>query len=245
MGAGRSVQGYRVINVQPGSPLEEGGLQSYLDFILSVNAVTLRGGNDFAAFVNLHVGERLNLQVFNILTQEVREEVVVPRQEWGGAGLLGGTVRFEEWSSESGSGLKVLSVLPGSPAEVAGLVALQDHILGTDTVSLTHLDQLASLVHRFQELPIYVYSSTEHRVRTVTLRLKPGEQLGIDAGQGAVHRLGKEEGPAPIQEAKVEGPPPSLSSAPIPALLVSRDPRVQQEARKTTERVLTNPFGTS
>lgn len=247
MGAGRSVQGYRVIHVQPGSPIEEGGLQSYLDFILSANGTVLRGGNDFAVLVNQHVGQRLNLQVFNILTQEEREEVVVPRQDWGGAGLLGGTVRYEEWSAESGSGLKVLSVLSGSAAETAGLVAQQDYILGTDAVSLTHLDQLAGLVHRSQELPIYVYSSVEKRVRTVTLRLKPGEQLGIDAGQGAIHRLGKEEEPAqePVQAAKVAVPPPSMNAAPTPALLVSRDPRVPQEPRKTAERVLTNPFGTS
>lgn len=227
--------------------MEEGGLQSYLDFILSVNGTILRGGNDFAALVNRNIGERLNLRVFNILSQEEREEIVVPRQEWGGAGLLGGTVRYEEWSAESGSGLKVLSVVPGSPAEAAGLVALQDFLLGTDAESLTHLDQLAGLVHRSQELPIYVYSSGEKRVRRVVLRIKPGEQLGIDAGQGAIHRLGKEE--EGLQEqgevAKATVPMESMSAAPTPALLVSRDPRIPKEPRKTAERVLTNPFGTS
>ena len=247
MGAGQNVQGYRVIQVQPGSPLEEGGLQSYLDFIVSANGTPLRAGNDFATIVSRNVGGQLALQVFNILTQETREEVVVPRSDWGGAGLLGGTVRYEEWTAESGSGLKVLSVLPGSPAEAAGLVPQQDYILGTDAVSLTHLDQLASLVHRYQELPIYVYSTEEQRVRVVTLKLKPGEHLGIDAGQGAVHRLGK-EGTAtqpPEVETKVETPPVMASSAPIPTLLVSRDPRLPQDKPRATEHVLTNPFGTN
>ena len=270
MGSGSSVEGFRVIQVLPGSPLEEGGLQSYIDFIVEANGVRLNSHTTFQSIVSKSIGTRLDLKVFNVVGQDVREEVVVPRQDWGGSGVLGGTVRFEEWSADADFGIKVLSVMPGSPAEVAGLVPEEDYILGTDAVTLRNVDHLVSLILQAgKELLVYVYNAGEKRVRTVTLRLQEGKtQLGIDAGTGAVHSLKARS----VREAKAKSdqqernrevdsqppiaiPPPVISPPvqeqvvlpPPPAFTASTVPNRPQKEKSSSAsapHVLKNPFQT-
>ena len=207
--ASSSVQGFRVVQVLPGSPLEQGHLQSYIDFIVSANGVRLCNDSKFSVIISKSVDCAVVLKVFNILSKRTREETVIPRKTWGGSGLLGGTVRFEEWSSEDDFGVRVLGLLPGSPAEAAGLVPMDDYILGTDEVTVMGADHLVTLALRASmALPLYVFSVKTRSVRTVSLTFPEGErQLGIDAGEGALHFIENvlatpvKEEPAPEKKA--------------------------------------------
>lgn len=186
---GGALYGFRVIRVEPGSPLEEAGLQSYLDFLLSANGVRLVSEDRLAAIVSKSVDCPVLLRVFNVLTRKTREATVVPRQ-WGGPGLLGGSVRFEEWSGEEDLGVRVLGTQPNSPAAVCGLQPDCDFILGSEEVTITCADQLSALALKSEgSLPLYVFNAEQRIVRRVVLTLLADSPLGLDVGQGALHSL--------------------------------------------------------
>lgn len=186
---GAALYGFRVIRVEPGSPLEEAGLQSYLDMLLSANGVRLVSEDRLAAIISKSENCPILLRVFNVLTRKTRDATVVPRQ-WGGSGLLGGSVRFEEWSGEEDLGVRVLGILPDSPAAACGLQPLYDFILGSDEVTITCADQLSALALKTEgSLSLYVFNAEQRRIRRVSLTLTAGSPLGLDVGQGALHTL--------------------------------------------------------
>lgn len=186
MGAGTpvSAEGFRVIQVLPHSPLAASGVHMYLDFIVCANSLRLRNNGAFAKVVAKSAGQTLTLRVFNVLTREERETSVVPREEWGGEGLLGGTVRYEQWSSRLPFGLKVVEVTEKSPAAECGLVP-SDFLLGTDSTTFQDIDHFVSVLPRTPtSLPIYVFNQDSLHVRKVLLRVGEGEALGFEAEVG-------------------------------------------------------------
>lgn len=52
-------------------------------------------------------------------------------RNWGGQGMLGVTIRFDSFWRAEESLVRVLEVVPDSPAELAGLQAEDDYLLGT------------------------------------------------------------------------------------------------------------------
>jgi len=76
------------------------------------------------------VGQEICCTVFNTHTMRTRETVLVPRSDWGGAGLLGVTIRFSIARPLEKHTLHVLDVYPSSPASSAGLDGYNDYILG-------------------------------------------------------------------------------------------------------------------
>jgi len=186
---GGALYGFRVIRVEQGSPLEEAGLQSYLDLLLSANGVRLVSEDRLAAIVSKSVDCPVLLRVFNVLTRKTRDATVVPRQ-WGGPGLLGGSVRFEEWSGEEDLGVRVLGTQPNSPAAACGLQPDYDFILGSEEVTINGADQLSALALKSEgSLTLYVFNAEQRTVRRVCLALTAGSPLGLDVGQGALHAI--------------------------------------------------------
>ena len=57
---------------------------------------------------------------------------------WGGTGLLGATVRFDETEKAMNEGVRVLDVFEKSPAAHAGLIPYNDYLLASTDVSLFH-----------------------------------------------------------------------------------------------------------
>jgi GRASP55/65 PDZ-like domain len=145
---------------------------------------------------------RLFVVVFNIKSQEARIVHLTPSDTWGGAGLLGVTIRLDNYAGAEDRFIRVISVDTengNSPAAVAGLLSDgTDFILGTThhTInSVTHFAQLLRVsIDRVVEL--YVYNSATDIVRVVALmptyewNKKGGNGLlGAEVGTGYLHRL--------------------------------------------------------
>jgi hypothetical protein len=121
---------------------------------------------------------------------------------WGGAGLLGVTIRLDNYAGAEDRFIRVLSVDTengNSPASVAGLSADgTDFILGTTHHTINSLSHFAQLLNENVDrvIELYVYNSSTDVVRVVTLLPsyewnKNGGKglLGAEVGTGYLHRL--------------------------------------------------------
>lgn len=123
--------GFRVHRVESGSPGYDAGLQSILDYIVVANGVRLdKDDGSFVRMIQESKNKEMRLCVFNTHTLRTRETVLVPREGWGGSGLLGITIRFDVTHPLEKHTLHVLDVYKDSPASSAGLDAFNDYILG-------------------------------------------------------------------------------------------------------------------
>lgn len=138
----------------------------------------------------------VELLVWNIKSQEKREVQLVPNDDWPGAGLLGVTIRLDDYGGADERLIRVLEVEQNSPASIAGLVPLQDYLLGTTAASFESTATLASVLHEHCDMvvEIYVYNSESDIVRVVSLMPtlswgNGGGLLGAEVGVGYLHRL--------------------------------------------------------
>lgn len=134
--------------------------------------------------------------VWNIKSQEKREVELVPNDDWPGAGLLGVTIRLDNYGGADERLIRVLEVEQNSPASIAGMVPMQDYLLGTTAVSFESTKVLATVLHRNRDqvVEIYVYNSESDIVRVVALMPTTSwgagnGLLGAEVGVGYLHRL--------------------------------------------------------
>jgi hypothetical protein len=131
--------------------------------------------------------------VHNIKSNSQRLVRITPSSTWGGAGLLGVTIRLDNYGGADERLIRVLSVEHNSPAAIAGLVPESDYLLGTTSASFDSDQMLAEvlMVHSDRIVEIYVYSSESDMVRVVTLMptLSWGGRglLGAEVGTGYLH----------------------------------------------------------
>lgn len=133
--------------------------------------------------------------VWNIKCQEQRFVELSPSDNWGGAGLLGVTIRLDNYGGADERLIRVLTVQDNSPASIAGLVPLKDYLLGTTVTAFGSTQALASVLqyHVDQVVEIYAYNSDSDVVRVVALM--PTHSwggkglLGAEVGTGYLHRL--------------------------------------------------------
>ena len=143
-----------------------------------------------------HTTQQLNTTVvWNIKSQQARLVKLIPDDTWGGAGLLGVTIRLDNYAGAEDRLVRVLSVQPKSPAAVAGLVPEKDFLLGTTHQTLESTNQLAAVLQEYQDhvVELYVYNTDSDIVRVValmpTLSWGGGGLLGAEVGTGYLHRL--------------------------------------------------------
>jgi len=204
--------GSRVLGVQPNSPASRAGLVSFFDFLVGVNGQIMFGCEaedgedgrgeyyedvDFPALLKGSINQEIELLVFNIKSQTQRLITLTPSTNWGGAGLLGVTIRTDNYSTAEENLLRILSVSPHSPAALAGLTPLSDYLLGTSQESFENEEMLANILEDSEDqvLEIYVYNTESDVVRVVTimptLKWDGGGLLGAEVGRGYLHRLPK------------------------------------------------------
>jgi hypothetical protein len=82
--------------------------------------------------------------VWNIKSQEQRFVDLTPDDSWGGAGLLGVTIRLDNYGGADERLIRVLEVENDSPASVAGLVPMKDYLLGTTAIAFGSTKMLVS-----------------------------------------------------------------------------------------------------
>ena len=85
-GANQNV--WHIIAVQPNSPAALAGLESNNDYVLGAESV-LNQADDLIALVQANIGKPLKLYVYNVVTDQVREVILTPNENWGGEGCLG------------------------------------------------------------------------------------------------------------------------------------------------------------
>merc|ERR1712071_258328 len=160
--------GYRVLGVQPNSPASDAGLVSFFDFLVGANGRMLfnsvssnekddnddvgeeeeeeeegeLGDVDFVELLQNNVGRPIELLVFNIKSQETRLCYMTPSKSWGGAGLLGVTIRVDSYAHAEDNLLRVLEVEDNSPAQMAGLQTESDYLLGTKSSTFSSMGVL-------------------------------------------------------------------------------------------------------
>jgi hypothetical protein len=133
--------------------------------------------------------------VYNIKSQESRLVTLTPSNSWGGAGLLGVTIRLDNYGGADERLIRVLSVEHNSPAAIAGLLPEKDYLLGTQTESFEDTSSLSDMLHRNVDkvCEIYVYNTDSDVVRVVALMPTwswgGGGLLGAEVGTGYLHRL--------------------------------------------------------
>lgn len=153
----------------------------------------------------------------------MRSILVEPSETWGGQGLLGISIRFCSFEGASENVWHILEVHPGSPADLAGLRAFTDYIIGADGVLSDH-DDLYNLVesHEGRCLKLYVYSSVEDACREVTITPNSrwgGEgSLGCGIGFGYLHRIPVRGGGLPPTTVTIGGNSTNLNAEKQPLL---------------------------
>ena len=188
--------GYRVLGIQPNSPASAIGLVSFLDFIVSANGVPLTTlDNTFIELIKASEDKPLPLKVYNCKSKSFRDLVLIPSRNWPGEGMLGVTIRFDSYHNAEEHLCHVTDVDADSPAELAGLVADSDFLLGTlEKVFKTPeilFDELKENVN--SPIDFYVYNSESDDVRVCVVMPSSdwgGEGLlGAGVASGLLHAL--------------------------------------------------------
>ncbi|KAM3849450.1 Golgi reassembly-stacking protein 1-like [Diretmus argenteus] len=192
---GGTNSGYHVHGVQYNSPAQRAGFEPFFDFILSIGNARLNKESDLLKdLLKANVEKPVKLEVYSTKTQRVRELEVVPSNMWGGQGLLGASVRFCSFEGASENVWHVLDVEAHSPAELAGLQAHHDFIVGADQV-LQDSEDFFSLIEANEGKPLklLVYNTQSDQCREVVVTPNGawgGEgSLGCGIGYGYLHRI--------------------------------------------------------
>lgn len=86
-------QGIRVLDVFPNSPAKQAGLIPYKDYLLGTTEVMFRDLDELVEIVNLSLGKKTQIYVYNSDTEAIREVTIVPNNNWGGDGSIGADIR--------------------------------------------------------------------------------------------------------------------------------------------------------
>lgn len=192
---GGGTEGYHVLKVQDNSPGQKAGLEAFFDFIVAIAGTRLDQDNDMLKeLLRQNVDKPVRLTVYSSKTQTVRELTLTPSKNWGGQGLLGVSIRFCSFEGANENVWHILEVHPNSPAEIAGLRAYSDYVIGADAIRHEN-DDLFTLIesHEQQPLKMYVYNIDDDACREVTI--KPNSNwggegaLGCGIGYGYLHRI--------------------------------------------------------
>ncbi len=225
-GAGERPQvGYHVLRVNPSSPGHLAGLIPFFDFIVSVGGdlqhqrLLEHEDSTLVDALQQNVGRELTLGVFSSRSETVRHVQLTPRNDWGGIGLLGVSIRFNSIKNAEEQVWHVEQVYPRSPAFTAGLQANTDYIVGTPDVLFSDEDDLYTMLRSSASVPLYVYSVLSDDIRIVTVA--PNAEwggdgvLGCELGYGLLHRIPRQRvknSPAAVAAvpAAASGPAPSI-----------------------------------
>lgn len=86
-------QGIRVLEVFPNSPSAIAGIVPFKDFLLGTADVMFRDIDELVEIVQLCLGKRMQIYVYNCDTETIREVYIVPNNNWGGDGAIGCDIR--------------------------------------------------------------------------------------------------------------------------------------------------------
>lgn len=185
MGASESRQlppgdALHVVRVLPNSPAALAGVTPLLDFVVGANGAIL--GSDVSALATVlasSIGREVILEVYSAVNKDIRRVAVTPSVTWGSnEGLLGISVRACNYTDALKS-WHVVDVVQGSPADMAGLRAEVDYIIGSRNGVLRDKEDLFELIEENVDrnaVHLAVYSKDTEKCHEVGV-----ERLGHDA----------------------------------------------------------------
>eukprot|EP00667_Euglena_gracilis_P016746 EG_transcript_17554 len=162
--------GYQIGRVVPNSPAHKAGLVPFFDFIQIVDnhPIEQRPATFFREYLMKSVGQQIQLKVFNTKTNTYRDVYMVPNNSWGGQGLLGCSINWEDIEKAMTYAWHILDVIPGSNADRAGFVGYRDYIVGMQAT-------LSSSSRSAQEVFITMFQDTGDFHRRLNSRIEAAQ----------------------------------------------------------------------
>ena len=154
--------------------------------------------------------------------------------------MLGTTIRYESWEPNQGN-VHVMKVFENSPAATAGLIELQDYILGTDDITIPTVDYLSKAIANKDKVTLFVFNSVKKQVRKVPIEINPnwgGEgSLGCDIADGYMHKMteadqyqSNPDTTIPTEEEVIDGTPEKIQEEKIPLVQAKQQVSASSEA---------------
>jgi len=191
--------GWRVLATDSRGPCNEGSIIPFFEYIIGINGKRLDGvAVTLKEELQANSNKPTELTILNYKTLKTRKITVCPSDDWGGVGLLGLIITYDNFRTADERVVRVLSVYPGSPAMIAGLHPFVDYILGTESCIFHGIDSFEEYIsgNVDVELTLRVYNSKMCQVRQVKIRPtsnwgNSGSQgiLGCEVSSGLLHKV--------------------------------------------------------
>eukprot|EP00756_Hemistasia_phaeocysticola_P051930 Hpha_TRINITY_DN27114_c0_g1::TRINITY_DN27114_c0_g1_i1::g.29342::m.29342 len=223
MGAGQSsefsdLEGFQIVSVAPQSPAHQAGLIPFFDFVTHVGGKEVDGSmssEPFRTFIKKNEGRAVQLTVFNTKTKAFREVSLTPTNTWGGSGLLGCAINWENVDKAQEYVWHVTGIRPGSPAHTSGFQGGRDYVIGMQPIGdfrgtppmITMFTEAGDFHNRLEalqarrervamsgtraaaddEVLVLLYDAVDNSVREVLVELGDHQSLGCDVARGYCH----------------------------------------------------------
>jgi len=216
-----TTSGWRVLATDVRGPCNEVHIIPFFEYIIGINGKRLDGvAVSLKEELQINCNKPTDLTILNYKTLKTRKITVCPSDDWGGVGLLGLIITYDNFKTADERVVRVLSVHPDSPAELAGLHPFIDYILGTESCIFNGIDSFEDYVssHVNVELTLRVFNSKLCQVREVRIRptINWGNSnsrgiLGCEVSSGLLHKIPDLPNGAciTVRQTQVESVPPA------------------------------------
>ena len=192
--------GLRIYTIIKNGPLDKGGAKELSDFIIPSEEVMSRQMN-FEEWVQTHANQEVTISLYSLLTKKFRDIKITTNPIGSKEGVLGASVRKENWTIANKKVLHITSVAENSFAQKElKLIPFEDYIIGVKLKSqpiiplnqeeFSPLDILMEVIrkHKGSMMKFYIYNKNNGaRDVTVTIGNDYYFTLGCEGAFGALH----------------------------------------------------------
>lgn len=192
--------GLRIYTTIKNGPLDRGGAKELSDFIIPPDEVISKKIN-FEDWLLNHSNQEIIITLYSLLTKSFRDIKIKTNSLGSKDGIIGASVKKENWASASNNVLHIISVDKNSFAQKGlGLIPVEDYIIGVKSKSspiiplnqeqLSPLEILGEAIrkNRGKLMKFYIYNK-KNGARDITVSL--GEdyyfKLGCEGAFGKLH----------------------------------------------------------
>ena len=194
--------GYRIYHLIKNGPLDNNGINELSDFIIPPLDV-LENKISFLDWVTSNAGKKLLLKIYSLKTRNLRVLTINANEKNSKDGILGGSVRFENWSIAHKKVLHIVNVEKNSFGdEKLHLIPEDDYIIAVQPIdhqiislNSEESDPLSILSMVIQsckgkECNFYIYNIKKgSRKECAIIGSESSFKLGIEGAYGALHEF--------------------------------------------------------
>ena len=192
--------GLRIYTTIKNGPLDRGGAKELSDFIIPPEEVLSKKIN-FEDWLQMHSSQEIIITLYSLLTKSFRDIKIKTNSSGSKDGIIGASVKKENWATAHKNVLHITSVDDNSFArKKLGLIPLEDYIIGVKSKSspiiplnqeqFSPLEILGEVIRksRGKLMKFYIYNK-KNGARDITVTL--GEdyyfKLGCEGAFGKLH----------------------------------------------------------